>query len=157
MIRAKRPKAIILMTITAKKSNHKSVKLLWSLIHVTTERTDITLPGAPEKVAIIRGYHPSAYLREDYAATWLPDGKYEILARHMLRICFSKAFAVLEPEVYDDVRVEDAVERWHEVLEGSRGKRQKHQGDEKPTGNHGVAILQDADLPDMTRLTIHEG
>jgi hypothetical protein len=157
MIKAKRPKAIVVMTTTAKKSNHKSVRLLWSSRYDTTKSTDITLPGAPGKVTIIRGYHPSAYLREAYAATWLRDEEDEILARHMLRICFSKALTVIEPEVYNDIRVQDAIERWHEVLEGIREKCQKRQSDKKPTGNHGIAVSQETDLPDMTRLTIHEG
>lgn len=157
MIKAKRPKAIMVLTTTAKKSNHKSVRLLWSSRFVATERFDITLPGDPGKVAIIRGYHPSAYLRKDYAATWLREEEDETLARHMLRICFYKALAVIELEAYKDMRNQDAIERWHGVLEGIRGTCQKRQSDEKLTGNHGAAVSQEVDLPDMTRLTIHEG
>jgi hypothetical protein len=157
MIKAKRPKAIIVMTTTAKKSNHKSIRLLWSSRHVTTERIDITLPGDPSKVAMIRGYHPSAYLRQDYAATWLRDEEDETLARHMLRICFHKALAVIEPEVYKDIPVQDAVKRWHGLLESVPGTCQERQSDKKPTGSHGVTVSREVDLPDMTRLTIHEG
>jgi hypothetical protein len=109
------------------------------------------------KVAIIRGGHPSAYLREDYATTWLRCEEDKILARNMLRICFSKALAVVQGKVYDDLQNRDVMERWTEVLEGIRGNRQKHQADRKPTKNPGVALLQEADLPDMTRLTINEG
>jgi hypothetical protein len=80
-----------------------------------------------------------AYLREDYATTWLRCGEDKVLARDMLRICFSKALAVIEGEVQDDLRNQDVMERWDEVLEGIRGSCHNHQSDKKPIRNSGVS------------------
>jgi hypothetical protein len=154
MIKAKRPRAIIVMTTTAKKSNHKSVRLLWSSRYVATERTDITLPGVSGKVAVTRGYHPSAYLREDYAAMWLWNEEDEILAHDILRICFSKAFAVIQDEVYDDLQDRNVLDRWHEALRGIPGIHEKHEAEENSARNTEIPSSQETDLPDMTRLKI---
>jgi hypothetical protein len=141
MIKGNRPKSIVVMTTTANKSNHKPVRFLWSSRHVTAKRRNIALRGASGEVAIIPGHHPSAYLREDYATTWLRCWEDKVLARDMLRICFSKAPAVIEGEVQDDLRNQGVMERWDEVLEGIRGSCHNHQADKKPIRNFGGFII----------------
>jgi len=53
-----------------------------------------------------------------------------------------KALAVIEPEVCKDVRAQSSKERWQGVLAGIRGTYLKRQRDEKPIGNHGIAVSQ---------------
>ncbi|KAK0886914.1 hypothetical protein LTR02_017708 [Friedmanniomyces endolithicus] len=94
-----------------------------SLISAATEDT-ITLWGnsTSHKAIVIRAFHPSVYLRDDYieAEKWSQDEV--LLANKILRLCFAKAFRTLsgEPCAEDD-REEALLQAWKDTV-GARNR-----------------------------------
>lgn len=98
MILEKSPEVILVLTCIAEKSNNENVKLLKSSLRGAGEVGSITLrkeSGETKKVTVVKGFHPSCYLREDY----IKKGKLsprEVKRRNaLLQDCVDEAFSQL--------------------------------------------------------------
>lgn len=118
MVLAKQPDAILVLTATARSSKHKQVKCLGSSLRKAGSTRPFILHtgnGRHESL-IIYGFHPNAYLREDYVAgsNWLPEDV--SLANEVLRVCFAKAFEASCGLPRDSIHDNEVLNQWREFL-----------------------------------------
>lgn len=113
MIRLKKPKVVLALTCAAQSSSLKGIRLFSSsLIEAgTVERRSVGNGDASQSFGLVKGFHPSVFLRADYIAQrgW---SEVEVsLADRMFHLCVRRAFEELEDE---EVSLEDArsVSRW---------------------------------------------
>lgn len=100
MILAKSPDVIIVLTCAAGRSKHNCVRLLWSSLKAAGSMEKITLHGGrgPREATVFRGFHPSTYLRDNYVEEGSWSSEKTRVASEVIRLCFTKAFTVLDNE-----------------------------------------------------------
>ena len=113
MITAKSPKVILVLTCSAGQSGCKRLTLLGtSLKRAGTTRNIMFFNGGHKKQAtIVRGFHPSVYLREDYTDEECWTKEDIKLANEVLRHCFTRAFAAMsggDTSTFDEDELLDA-------------------------------------------------
>lgn len=100
MIRLEKPKVILSLTCAARTSNLKGVRVFSSSLMEagTVQRRSIGKGEASHSFGLVKGFHPSVFLRADYVAQrgWSED---EVsLADRMLHFCFRRAFQELDDQ-----------------------------------------------------------
>ena len=114
MILAKRPKVIVILTCAAGKSENKAVRLFWSSIKAAGTKQQIMLRNRTHnhEAMIVRGFHPSMYLRDDYIAGISWSHERTRAAKNMLRLCFIQALSTLTGEGVKDSWERDVTGSW---------------------------------------------
>jgi hypothetical protein len=90
MLKALKPKVILVLTTHANRSSVTGLQQLSSSLKKAGTTKTIEIKG--REVRVIHGFHPSVYLRKDYASRqkWLPEDRE--LAHNVVRFCFNQAF-----------------------------------------------------------------
>jgi hypothetical protein len=113
MIKAKKPKVILVLTTRAGGSKNSGLRQLKSSLSIAGSTSTINIEG--HEIRVIHGFHPSMYLRDDYVSenNWSPQ---EVnTARDVLHFCVAQALAFLE----DDCNVlvnDDLFKRWRKLV-----------------------------------------
>ena len=132
MIKAKAPKVILVLTCIAGRSQHKPVILLSSSLKLagSIRRISLWSNSTSNSAVVIRGFHPSFYLRDDYSADEGWSHEEILLANKVLRYCFRKAFEGQFDEASFDFKDGEVLQAWRaqlktreESLEGSLERR----------------------------------
>lgn len=94
------PKVVLILTCVARQSVVKGIRLFSSSLREagTTKRKSLGKGDACHSFTVVKGFHPSIFLRQDYIEQrcW---GDEEIRrAQRMLQICFRKAILELNDE-----------------------------------------------------------
>lgn len=123
MILAKCPKVVVVLTCSAGTSKVNTVRLLWSSLSAagSVERKTLHKKSGDHDVTIIRGFHPSVYLRDDYTseASWSRDET--ATANDMLRLCFARAFSQLTGKNESNIQNETS-SKWRYQVELRRSR-----------------------------------
>lgn len=100
MVLAKSPDVIDVLTCAAGGSEKNCVRLLWSSLKEAGSMQEITLHNGrgSRKATVLRGFHPSTYLRDDYVEEGSWSSEKTRAASKVIRLCFAKAFTVLDNE-----------------------------------------------------------
>jgi len=94
MIQAKAPKVILVLTCEARSSKDENVKLLWSSLESAGTQDFISILN-DSATTVIRAFHPSVYLRDDYTSSQNWSSEKIRTAKEVLLYCFQMAFCCL--------------------------------------------------------------
>jgi hypothetical protein len=110
MLKALKPKVIIVLTTHANRSSVPDLQQLSSSLKKAGTTKTIEIEGL--EVRVIHGFHPSVYLRKDYASRqkWLPEDR--DLAHNVVQFCFNQAFEEWYNHSVDDT----LLCRWRNLL-----------------------------------------
>jgi len=100
IIRLIEPEVVLILTCVARQSVVKGIRLFSSSLKEagTTARKSIGKGGACHSFTVIKGFHPSIFLRQDYIDQRCWGDEKIRCAKRMLHICFRKAILELNDE-----------------------------------------------------------
>jgi hypothetical protein len=114
MIEAEPPKVLLVLTTRAGRSDIVGLRQLRCSLRSAGTMKKIHIQG--HECLVIRGFHPSVYLREDYLSERGWSQADVLLAHDVLHFCFGQAFAYLQGEKVSPMDGE-MLRRWKELTE----------------------------------------
>jgi hypothetical protein len=96
MIKAKKPKVVLVLTTHAGVSKTSTLRQLGSSLKTAGSTSTINIEG--HEVRVIHGFHPSVYLRDGYMSEKKWSQQDADLAREVLSFCVAQAFVCLKDE-----------------------------------------------------------
>lgn len=114
MIEAAPPKVLLVLTTRAGRSDIAGLRQLRCSLRSAGTMKKIHIQG--HECLVIRGFHPSVYLREDYLSERGWSQTDVSLAHDVLRFCFRQAFAYLQGEEVSPMD-DEMLRRWKELTE----------------------------------------
>jgi hypothetical protein len=100
IIKLIKPKVVLILTCVARQSIVKGIRLFSSSLKEagTTERKSLGKGDACHSFTVIKGFHPSIFLRQDYIDQRCWGNEKIRCAKRMLHICIRKAILELNDE-----------------------------------------------------------